>query len=134
MRNLAQERLGQGLESSQFIDQCRVEHHIRIFLIGEDITFLAASHGFPTRKSFTRDVSALAGIAHNAADETCIGGGDAVVAIEVELGQRRNVDAESLPGQGFRDQARIEAVDAFQNDDLPALQSERFHQVRANQS
>ena len=41
-------------------------------------------------------VAALAGVAHDAPDQPRVGGRDAVVAIQVELGQRRDIDAISL--------------------------------------
>ena len=60
-------------------------------------------------------------VADQAAQETVVRGGDAVVVVEVELGERRDVDVEfarvGQPGGQFG----IERMDALEDDDLVLL-------------
>ena len=57
-------------------------------------------------------------IANQPAQKADIGGADAVVVVEVERGQRADIDAENIVlGQAFG-QARVQAVNAFDEDGL----------------
>src|SRR5881397_2878522 len=92
MWNLPQKRFSKGFECREFVSQRRIEHHIRIFLEWEDMTFFAAPHRFPAFNGLSSSIAALARVTHNTADESCVSGGNAVVAIQVQLCQSRNVN------------------------------------------
>ena len=68
----------------------------------------------------------IALITHDPADEACIGGGHAVVAIQVELGQSRDVDPKSLTAKTLGDQAWVHPVNSLQDDRLSIPQADQF--------
>src|SRR5687767_10066705 len=118
MLHLSQERLGKWLERGQFVCKRRVEHHIRIFLEREDVPLLTAPHGFPAADGLRGAVAAFTRVTHNATDESRVSGGNAVVAVQVQLSQSRDVDPKYFILQIVGDKSRIKAVDTFQDDGL----------------
>ena len=88
-----------GFSADTLVDQGGVEHHIRVFLVREDIALFTAPHRLPALDGNKRRVAALAGIAHDAPDQAGIGGRDAVVPVQVELGQGGDIRC-GKPSQG----------------------------------
>jgi len=119
--DLAQQRFDEGLEDRQLVDQRRVEHHVGVFLEGKDITLLAPADGVPAFDGILGAVAALAGIPDDAADQAGIGGGDAVLVVEVELREGRDIETIGEFGREPGQQVRVQAMDAFQDDDLPGI-------------
>lgn len=122
--DLSQQRLGQRLERGQFIHQRGVEHHVTVFLVRENISLLAAAHRLPARDRLRGGVAALARVAHDAADQARVGGGDAVVAIQVDLRQGGDVGSKRAARQGSGNEARVESVDALEDQDLSLVESD----------
>ncbi len=71
-------------------------------------------------------VAAFARIPDDAADEARVGGGDAVVAVQVQLRQSRDVNPVGLFTDAGRDQAWVHSVDSLQDDRLPILQADHL--------
>jgi hypothetical protein len=117
---LPQQRLGQRLECEQFVHQRGVEHHVTVFLIRENLTLLAAAHRLSARNRLCDRVAALARVAHDAPNQARVGGGDAVMAVEVDLRQGGDIHLERTPSQRSENEAEIESVDALQ-DEHPSL-------------
>jgi hypothetical protein len=90
------------------------------------MALLSTPDRFPALDGLGGAIAAFARVPDDAADEARVGGGDAVVTVQVELGESRDVDAERLPADARRDEARVHAVDAFQDDRLPVLQADHF--------
>ncbi len=78
------------------IHQGGVEHFVGVLLVGEDVLFLAAPYRIPVADGLLGGVAAVAGVADDAAQQAGVGGGDAVVAVEVQLGKAGDIDAGGL--------------------------------------
>jgi len=76
----------------------------------------------PAADRVRRGVAARTRVAHDAPDQPVVGRGDAVVPVDVELRQRRDVDTEDPFGGDARHQARIQAVDALNQQHLVGTQ------------
>ena len=62
------------------------------------MAFFTAPDRLPTRDRILSRITAVACIAHDAAQQPAVGRGYAVVPVQVELRQARNVNAEGLIG------------------------------------
>jgi len=119
---LAQQRLDQGFERGELIGQRRVEHHIRVLLVREDVLLLALAHGFPSADGIGGGVATVARVAQDATQHARIGGGDAVVAVQVQLREAGDVDAEAVFVPQLRHELRVQPVYAFQNDHIAGVE------------
>ena len=124
--DFGEEGFGVGLEGGEFVVEGGVEGEVGFLLEGEDPGFFAAADAGPHGHGFEGGVAAELVVADEAADEAVVGGGDAVVGVEVELGEGADVNFEfALGGDGFGE-AGVEAVDAFEDDDLVGGEGEGF--------
>ena len=57
-------------------------------------------------------------IAHESAEQPCVGGRNAVMRVDIQLGERRNIDAEFILFIDAFGKFRIEGVNAFDHDQL----------------
>jgi hypothetical protein len=95
--HLQQQRLGQWLQHRQFVNEGRIEKDVGVVLVGEDVQLLAAAHAGPPADGLGGGVAAAGGVAHDAAQEARVGGGHAVVLVQIKLRQRRDENRTSLP-------------------------------------
>ena len=124
--HLAQNLLGEGAQNRELVEERRVEHHIGILLIGEDVFLLAAAHRAPALQRCHGTVAAHAVVADHATQQTVVGRRDAREVIHRYGGEAGDVDAELLAiGNAWRE-ARIEAVDTLDDQDRPLAESERL--------
>ena len=76
-------------------------------------------------------MAAVAVVADEAAEEAVVGGGDAVVVVEVELGEGGDVDVELAFVGEAGGEFGVEGMDAFEDDDLVFVEPEFFAAVEA---
>ena len=74
------------------------------------MVLLAAAHRGPHLDRLLGGVAAIDAVADDAADEARVGGEDALVVVDRQLGEGADVDAELLIGGDGRGQALVEAV------------------------
>ena len=101
----------------QFIERGAVEDHIGIFLEGEDPALLTLADAVPHGKGFLyRGIAGLI-IPDGTPQQPQIAAGDPVVVIQVQSKQGTHIEPEHLAlVQPFRQQHRVQAVEAFHND------------------
>ena len=117
------------LQDRQFIVQGSVEHAVRVFLIGKDVLFLTAADAGPDFERLFGRIGAELLITHDAAQQADVRGPDAVVVIQVQAGEGTDEYlVDFIGGQHFADLG-IQAVDAFQDDDLTGNQRGRRSEV-----
>ena len=120
--DILQELVGKELQDGQFVMQGGVEHAVRVFLVLEDVFFLAAAHAGPHAEGFFRRVAAELLIADDAPQEADVRGADAVMVIQVQAGEGAGEDPVDLVGREHFDDLRVEAVDALEDDDFAGLE------------
>lgn len=81
-----QKRPGQFLEYRDFIKEGRIEDYIGPVLVLKDIAFFSLSYIVPNHKGMLRTVAAELEVPDKAAKKAAVGGGDAVVIVDGELG------------------------------------------------
>lgn len=107
--DFGQQRPGQNGQDGQFIIERGVEHRIRFFLEGEDPGAFAPADVGPHLERACGGMAPIAMVAHQTADQPVVGGRNAVVVVQVQLGQRGNINqnlrASGRPGvsAGFRE-------------------------------
>src|ERR1017187_6676780 len=83
--HLAQQRLGHQSKRRKLVNQGRVEHLICVLLVGENVLLLPTADRFPVANGLLGGVAAVASVADDAAEQTGVGGGNAVVPVEIQL-------------------------------------------------
>ena len=81
-------------KNGQFVVEGGIEDGVGSFLEGENPCAFAAADVGPHFQGAGGGMSAIAMVADQTANQAVVGGGDAVVVVQVELGQRRNIDVE----------------------------------------
>ena len=89
-------RFGVLLQHVQLIQRSGVKDRIRILLEGENIFFLALRHCVPRFNRAARVPAAELVIPNNAADETAVRCGNAVMVVNIQLCQRADKDFEFI--------------------------------------
>ena len=123
--NLAQNLFGVGPQHGDFVEERRVEHHVGVLLIGEDVPLLAAAHGGPARERGQRVGAPLRVVAGQTAQKAVVGGGDAREVVHRHGREARDVDAELLLFGNRGRQPRIQSVDAFDDQNRTLVERER---------
>ena len=91
--HLQQQRLGLRPQHRQLVHQRRVEDGVAVLGEREDVQPLAALDAVPAPQRLGGAVAARGRVAHDAPDQPRVGDAHAVVPIEVQLRDRRHVDA-----------------------------------------
>ena len=91
-----QEGLGVDLEDTELVVEGRVEGCVGVVLEGEDVLALARLDAGPHLEGALGAVAAEVVVADHAPQQAVVGGGDAVVVVEVDLGEGAHVDLELL--------------------------------------
>ena len=120
--HLQQQRLRERPQHGQLVRQRRVEDRVAVLGEREDVQPLPALHRVPAPQRLGRRVPASGGIPHDPPQQPRVGDRHAVVAIEVELRDRRHVDPVHGAGRHVRDELRVQPVDAFEQDDVARFQ------------
>lgn len=92
---------------------------------------LAASHAGPARNGFLSRVFAVLVVAHNASHQAVVGGVDAVVVVEVDGGERRDVYFELGRGINQVCELWVEGVNALDDEDVVFVQLQHLAVVNA---
>lgn len=116
--DLEQERCREELQYRQLIDHAGVHHHIRGFLVREDVLILSPAYAVPHGDGVLRAVAAGAVVAHDAAEEAAIRRRYAVVVVDIDLGQGGDIDLEAGIRRKFLRHLVVQAVDAFDDEDV----------------
>ena len=86
-------------------------------MVGENPLLLAATHAGPAADG-VEGIGAVEGVvADDAAEQTVVGGGYPVVAVKVDGGQSRHVEAEFQLVGNLGGELGVEAVDALNKQD-----------------
>ena len=117
-RNLEQKPFGEDLEHRRFVDQSRIEHHIGLFLEGENPATLTSADPIPEIQGPFGGETAEKTVTDQPSHESGVGGEDPVVIIDGQLGQGRNIDSVFPLARDRRGQAIVEPVDAFDDQNL----------------
>ena len=102
-----------------------VEHDIRLLLIRENPLFLAPAHAVPHGQRFFRRGTAELIIAHDAAQQPRVGGADAVMIVQIQARQLRQVELADFARLKALVQFGIQTVDALDNQHLIMADAQR---------
>ena len=116
-RYAVQYRLGVAAQHGQFEEKGRIEHHVRIFLIGENPFVFACPYAGPAGDGFLGRIAAVVVVADDAAYQSVVGGGYPVVVVQRDGGQGRHVNLVLVFGRDMRCQFGVQGMDAFQDED-----------------
>jgi len=97
-----------------------------MFLVRENVHLLALPHGFPTLDGVQRGIAAVARVPQDAAQHARVRGGNAVVPVQVQLGQAGDIHPESILAFEVRHQPGVQPMDAFQDDNIAFVQFGAF--------
>ena len=123
--DLAEDLLGEGPQHRNLVEQRRVEHDVGVLLVGEDVFLLAPAHRGPARKRRERVGAALAVVARQAPQQAVVGGGDAREVVHRHRREARDVDAELLRVGDRGREARVQPVDALDDEDRAFVERQR---------
>ena len=125
MGHLPQKRLGVSLHDGEFEDEGGIESGVGIFLEGENPFFLPPAHTRPASDGLDGGGVAIFMIAHDAAKQAVVGGGNPVMVVDAEGGEGRDVDLEYVVGGESAGEFRVKAVDTLDKEDVVGVEAER---------
>src|ERR1051325_4468420 len=100
-------------------------------LEGEDVAPLAGSHRWPPLNAFGRRGAPRTPVPHNPSDEPHVRGMDPCQIIEGKLSERAAEDAIDVLSRYRPQKARIQAVDAFQQEHVALAELQLLPALRA---
>ena len=119
-----EQRYGIVSEYGELIDECAVEHGVRILLERENPFLFPSPDRRPSGNGADSGGSPVLVVAHDSPDEPVVGCRDVVVVVELDGGQCRDVNPEDILFRYFLGYDGVERMDSLHHEDGVVVESE----------
>ena len=129
--NIQKQRFRNRAKYGPFVWYGRVKDCVGTFLEGEYIVLFASANGSPSVNGFFGRVTSVFAVSYCASDQACVSGADSIVVVDYQLSQSTDINFKLVVCRHRAGKLVIQAVYAFDNNDLVIIDAHRHSFILA---